>query len=193
MWLVVGLGNPGAKYAQTRHNIGFMVVDRLAERAGGKLGTKKFSAQFGRESIAGRSVVLSKPQTFMNNSGDSVQPMAAFFKVPSARVLIIHDELDLSFGLVRIKQSGGHAGHNGLRSISSRWGGGDYPRVRIGIGRPSSGGDVTGHVLGRFSADEDRDVQAVVERACDAVEAVLRDGVVAAMNTVNAAGPIAGR
>ena len=140
MWLVVGLGNPGAKYAQTRHNIGFMVVDRLAERAGGKLGTKKFSAQFGRESIAGRSVVLSKPQTFMNNSGDSVQPMAAFFNVPSARVLIIHDELDLSFGLVRIKQSGGHAGHNGLRSISSRWGGGDYPRVRMGSGAPRAAG-----------------------------------------------------
>ena len=190
MWFVVGLGNPGSKYDQTRHNIGFMVVERLAERAGFKLDTKKFNARFGSGSIARQKVVVAKPQTFMNCSGDSVQPMAAFYKLASQRIVIVHDELDLAFGCVRIKQSGGHAGHNGLRSISSRLGGGDYPRVRIGVGRPPHGGDVTGHVLGAFNSAEKASLEAVVERACEAVERVLADGVVAAMNSVNGQSPV---
>jgi len=190
MWFVVGLGNPGSKYDKTRHNIGFMVVERLAERAGFKLDTKKFNARFGSGLIAGQKAVVAKPQTFMNCSGDSVQPMAAFYKLASQRIIIVHDELDLAFGCVRIKQSGGHAGHNGLRSISSRLGGGDYPRVRVGVGRPPHGGDVTGHVLGVFNSAEKANLEAVVERACEAVEMVLCDGVVAAMNSVNGQSPV---
>lgn len=190
MWFVVGLGNPGSKYDKTRHNIGFMVAERLAERAGFKLDTKKFNARFGSGLIAGQKAAVAKPQTFMNCSGDSVQPMAAFYKLASQRVIVVHDELDLAFGCVRIKQSGGHAGHNGLRSIGARLGGGDYPRVRIGIGRPSHGGDVTGHVLGAFSSGERGDLDEVIERACDAVESLVRDGVVSAMNTVNGLPPV---
>ncbi len=185
MWLIVGLGNLGSKYENTRHNIGFMVIDRLAQRAGVKLTTKKFNAQFGSHVIAGCKSLLSKPQTYMNCSGDSVQPMAAFYKIVSDQIVVIHDELDLPFGCVRIKQSGGHAGHNGLRSISARLGGGDYLRVRIGIGRPSRGNDVTGHVLGSFNSVERANLEDVTERACEAVEMVLRDGVIAAMNSVN--------
>ena len=185
MWLIVGLGNPGSKYENTRHNIGFMVVDRLAQRAGVKLTTKKFNAQFGSHVLGGSKLLLSKPQTYMNCSGDSVQPMAAFHKIVSTRIVIIHDELDLPFGCVRIKQSGGHAGHNGLRSISARLGGGDYPRVRVGIGRPAHGDNVTAHVLGAFNSVERANLEAVIERTCEAVETLLDEGVVAAMNSVN--------
>ena len=190
MWLIVGLGNPGSKYEHTRHNIGFLVADRLAERAGSKLSTKKFNAQFGSCVIAGCKSLFGKPQTYMNSSGDSVQPMAAFHKIGSSQVVVIHDELDLPFGSVRIKQSGGHAGHNGLRSISARLGGGDYPRVRVGIGRPTRGDNVTGHVLGAFSSVERSSLDAVIERTCDAVETLLSEGVVAAMNSVNGQPPV---
>ena len=190
MWFVVGLGNPGSKYDKTRHNIGFMVVERLAERAGFKLDTKKFNARFGSGLIAGQKAVVAKPQTFMNCSGDSVQPMAAFYKLASTRVVVVHDELDLAFGCVRIKQSGGHAGHNGLRSISARLGGGDYPRVRVGIGRPPHGDNVTAHVLGAFNSVERANLDAVIERTCEAVETLLCEGVVAAMNSVNGQSPV---
>ncbi len=190
MWLVVGLGNPGSKYEKTRHNIGFMVVDRLAQRAGSKLSTKKFNAHFGSCVIAGCKSLIGKPQTYMNCSGDSVQPMAAFHKIVSTQIVIIHDELDLPFGSVRIKQSGGHAGHNGLRSISARLGGGDYPRVRVGIGRPTHGDNVTGHVLGAFNRVERANLEAVIERTCDAVETLLSQGVIAAMNSVNGQPPV---
>ena len=190
MWFVVGLGNPGSKYDKTRHNIGFMVVERLAERAGFKLDTKKFNARFGSGLIAGQKAVVAKPQTFMNCSGDSVQPMAAFYKLASTRVVVVHDELDLAFGCVRIKQSGGHAGHNGLRSISARLGGGDYPRVRVGIGRPPHGDNVTAHVLGAFNSVERANLEAVIERTCEAVETLLCEGVVAAMNSVNGQSPV---
>ena len=185
MWLIVGLGNPGSKYDKTRHNIGFMVADRLAQRAGFKLATKKFRSHFGSHVIAGQKALLSKPQTYMNCSGDSVQPMAAFYKLKSTQILVIHDELDLPFGCVRIKQSGGSAGHNGLRSVSARLGGGDYPRVRVGIGRPTHGDNVTAHVLGAFNSVERASLDAVVERTCDAVEMLVSEGVVAAMNRVN--------
>ena len=113
MWLIAGLGNPGGNYAKTRHNIGFMVADRLAERWSGSLSTKKFKARLGSLQIKGEKVLLAQPQNFMNCSGDSLQPMAAFYKIEPGRVVVIHDELDLAFGDVRIKQGGGHAGHNG--------------------------------------------------------------------------------
>jgi PTH1 family peptidyl-tRNA hydrolase len=185
MWLIAGLGNPGSNYAKTRHNIGFMVADRLAERWSGRLSTKKFKARLGSLQIKGQAVILAEPQNFMNCSGDSLQPMAAFYKIPAQRVVVIHDELDLAFGDVRIKQGGGHAGHNGLRSVGGRLGTGEYPRIRVGIGRPEHGGDVTGFVLGTFDTGERADLSAVIDRACDALEAILEDGVTLAMNAIN--------
>ncbi len=185
MWLIAGLGNPGSKYANTRHNIGFMVVARLAERWSGSLSTKKFNARLGSLQLKGEKVLLAQPQTFMNCSGDSLQPMAAFYKIPPERMVVIHDELDLAFGDVRIKQGGGHAGHNGLRSVGGRFGTGEYPRVRVGIGRPEHGGDVTGFVLGAFNSGERSDLDAVIERSCDAIEAIVSTGAVAAMNQIN--------
>ncbi len=185
MWVIAGLGNPGSKYATSRHNIGFMVLDRLAERWSVSTRSKKFSSQFGQGQVGDTRALLAKPQTYMNCSGDALQPMAAYHKVPPSRVLVIHDELDLPFGTVRVKLGGGHAGHNGLRSIGARLGGSEYPRIRVGIARPSSGGDVTGYVLGSFSSAERPELDAVIDRSCDAIERVLGEGVVAAMNAIN--------
>jgi PTH1 family peptidyl-tRNA hydrolase len=191
MWLIVGLGNPGRQYARTRHNIGFMVLERLAERWALPMSSKKFSARVAQGVFGGHRVALAQPQTFMNCSGDSVQPMAAYLKVPVTQVVVVHDELDLPFGVVRIKASGGHAGHNGLRSIGKRLGESNYPRLRIGIGRPASGGDVTGYVLGAFSKGEKPHLDVVADRACDAIEAILDGGVVDAMNAMNGLDPLA--
>jgi PTH1 family peptidyl-tRNA hydrolase len=190
MWLIAGLGNPGAQYAATRHNIGFMVLDRLAQRCAAKLDTKKFNARLTATQLCSQKVLLAKPQTFMNCSGDSLQPMAAFYKLSVERLVVVHDELDLEFGDLRVKVAGGHAGHNGLRSIGKRFGSAEYARVRVGIGRPDHGGDVTSHVLGGFNRSESTDLDAVIERACDALEAILKSGATAAMNTINGLPPV---
>jgi PTH1 family peptidyl-tRNA hydrolase len=145
VWLVVGLGNPGREYASHRHNVGFLVVEELASRLRADAFRDKFSAQWTRgacrSGAAGgdEQVVLLQPQTFMNESGRSVQPAAAFFKVEPGNVLVVHDELDLPFGDVRLKMGGGHAGHNGLRSIIQHLGTSDFPRLRFGVGRPPPG------------------------------------------------------
>jgi peptidyl-tRNA hydrolase, PTH1 family len=187
MWIIAGLGNPGSRYAQTRHNVGFLTVDLLVARWGLAKAKKKFSALLFDGVIAGERVVLAQPQTFMNLSGDSIQPMAAFFKVPRERVITVHDELDLAFEVVKIKRSGGHAGHNGLRSLTQRLAGNDYPRVRIGVGRPEAGRDVADYVLSTFSPAERSSLTSVIERAADQVESILRHGVLEAMNTHNGA------
>jgi PTH1 family peptidyl-tRNA hydrolase len=183
-YLVVGLGNPGAEYAQTRHNVGFMAVERLASRHGVSVTTKKFKGLLGNGTISGQQVTLLMPQTFMNLSGESVQPAAAFYDVKADGVIVLHDELDLSFGVMRVKQAGGHAGHNGLRSIIAQLGAPDFARVRLGIGRPVKG-DVTGHVLGRFSKQEEAELDDLLELACDAVEVWMTEGVAAAQNKYN--------
>ena len=157
MWLVVGLGNPGKEYANHRHNAGFMVVEELASKLGADPFRSKFNGEWTRGAPkTGDECVLLKPQTFMNLSGQSAQPAAAFFKVPPANVLVVHDELDIPFGEVRLKQGGGHAGHNGLRSILSHLGGADCGRVRLGVGRPPPGfrGEVADCVLSPFDATE---------------------------------------
>jgi PTH1 family peptidyl-tRNA hydrolase len=187
MWIIAGLGNPGSRYAQTRHNVGFLTVELLAARWSLPRAKKKFSAELWDGVVAGERVALAKPQTFMNLSGDSIQPMAAFFKVPCERVIAVHDELDLAFEVVRIKRSGGHAGHNGLRSLTQRLASNDYPRVRIGVGRPEPGGDVADFVLSTFSSGERSSLAAVIERAADQVEAILAHGVTEAMNAHNGA------
>ena len=190
MHLVVGLGNPGREYEATRHNIGFVVVDELARRASVVAFTKKFSAEQGRGRLRGGEVVLLKPQTFMNLSGQAVQPAAAFFKVEAPAVVVVHDELDLPFAEVRVKVGGGHAGHNGLRDIIARLGA-DFVRVRVGVGKapPSFRGDTADWVLSSFHADEGRQLSDLVARAADVVEDVVALGATAAMNKHNAKKP----
>ncbi|HCP44496.1 MAG TPA: aminoacyl-tRNA hydrolase [Deltaproteobacteria bacterium] len=190
MYLVVGLGNPGARYERTRHNVGFDVVRSLAERHGVQLTQKRFRAVLGTGNISGESSLLALPQTWMNLSGDSVGPMAGFYKVPRDSVLVVHDDLDLPFGTVKVKGGGGHGGHNGLRDLVQKLGGSDFVRVRVGIGRPQGPMDTKSWVLSRWSQAEDGLLSAIMDRAQEAIEAVLRDGVKSAMNGCNGLVPI---
>ncbi|MDG3012258.1 aminoacyl-tRNA hydrolase [Rhodococcus sp. D2-41] len=184
--LVAGLGNPGPQYERTRHNVGFMVADVLAARMGGKFSAHKRSgAEIIQGRMAGRSVVLAKPRTFMNLSGRPVAGCAQFFSIDPANVVVVHDELDLDFGTVRLKLGGGEGGHNGLRSISSSLGTKDYLRVRVGIGRPPGRMDPAAYVLKPFSAAERKELDLVCEEAADAVEQLLEHGLEAAQNQVH--------
>src|SRR6478672_11047046 len=151
-FLVVGLGNPGPKYAATRHNAGFMVVDLLAERLGGKFKAHKGRADVVEGRLAGQPVVLAKPKAYMNESGGPVVSIARFYKVPIERIVVVHDELDLPYGSLRLKRGGGDGGHNGLRSTTSALGSKDYARVRVGIGRPPGRQDPADYVLKDFAA-----------------------------------------
>lgn len=189
--LVVGLGNPGKKYERTRHNIGFVVLDALASETGLGDFREKFSGLFSKGRAYEKDVVLLKPQTFMNLSGDSVQPAMVFHKRAVGEVVVVHDELDLPFGEVRLKVGGGHAGHNGLRSMIARIGSPDFVRVRVGIGRPPADwkGDVADYVLADFDPTERARLGTLVDDAKRAVELVVRDGALAAMGVVNAKAP----
>ncbi len=182
MWLVVGLGNPGTDYAQHRHNIGFMVVDVLAERWGL---ANQFRQKFGAMIAQKDGAVLCKPQEFMNTSGQATQRTQHFYKIPSTQTLVIHDELDLPFGKTRVKVGGGHGGHNGLRSMIEDCGPA-FLRLRLGIGKPDDKDRVVGHVLNPFNKVEKTELPKFLDIAADAVEAVLRVGPSAAMNQYNA-------
>lgn len=185
MHLVLGLGNPGRRYERTRHNVGFVVVDRLSERWGEAIEKKQFGALVGSARIRSSPAVLGKPQSFMNLSGQPAASLKGFYKLTNDKIVVVHDELDLPFGEVRLKQSGGHGGHNGLRDLQQKLGGNDFLRVRVGISRPPEGWDTADYVLGNWSSDEEAEISDVVERACDAVEAILSDGITAAMNHFN--------
>jgi PTH1 family peptidyl-tRNA hydrolase len=187
MLLVVGLGNPGREYASHRHNVGFMAVDDLARRVGADAFRDKFSGEYARAEIAGEPAILLKPTTFMNLSGQCVQPAMAFFKIAPSALIVLHDELDIPFGEVRLKMGGGHAGHNGLRSIMGSVGAGEFGRVRIGIGRPPPGfrGEVADFVLSGFDGAERPAVPDLVKKAGDAVLDIARRGFGAAMNARN--------
>jgi PTH1 family peptidyl-tRNA hydrolase len=181
-WLVVGLGNPGPGYAATRHNAGFMVVDLLSGRMGGKFKAHKGTADVVEGRIAGTRVVLAKPKSFMNLSGGPTASLRDFFKVPVERILVVHDELDLPFGTLRLKVGGGDNGHNGLKSITKSIGTREYPRVRFGIGRPPGRQDPADFVLKPFSATENKELPFFVDRAADAVEAMVTESLEAAQN-----------
>jgi peptidyl-tRNA hydrolase, PTH1 family len=187
MLLVVGLGNPGRAYASHRHNIGFMSVDALAERTKAEPFREKFSGELARTEIAGEPALLLKPMTFMNDSGRCVQPAAAFFKIAPADVVVVHDELDLPFGDLRLKLGGGHAGHNGLRSIIEHLGGPEFARVRVGVGRPPPGfrGEVADFVLSGFDAAEQAALPDLVKAAGTAILDIARRGFGPAMNARN--------
>jgi peptidyl-tRNA hydrolase, PTH1 family len=187
-FLVVGLGNPGPAYRGNRHNVGFMVLDLLAARVGGR-----FKAHKGRADVVearlgpppAPRVVLAKPKSYMNESGGPVASMRDFFKVAPEQLVVVHDELDLPYGTLRLKRGGGDNGHNGLRSITKSLGTREYLRVRVGIGRPPGRMDPADYVLRDFSAAERKDLEFEVDRAADAVEALVRDGLEAAQNRYN--------
>lgn len=185
--LVVGLGNPGRQYASTRHNVGWMVLDELASGSSADSFRKKFSGEYAKATIEGRAAVLLRPETFMNESGRSVQPAAAFFHVEMGDIIALHDELDLPFGEVRIKLGGGHAGHNGLRSMIRHLGSPDFARIRIGIGRPPAGfrGEIADYVLSSFDAVERAMIPDLVTKAVEAVRKIASLGISRAMNEVN--------
>ena len=184
--LVVGLGNPGENYARTRHNLGFMVADLLAARLGSKFKAHKRSgAEVVTGRLAGHAVVVAKPRCFMNESGRQVGPLAKFYSVSAADVLIIHDELDIDFGQIRLKIGGGEGGHNGLRSVAAALGTKDFQRVRIGIGRPPGRKDPAAFVLENFTAAERAEVPAVCEQAADATELLIELGLEPAQNRVH--------
>jgi peptidyl-tRNA hydrolase, PTH1 family len=185
--LVVGLGNPGPEYAETRHNVGVRVVELLAARAGGgRFAKHKANADVLEGRLAGRRAVLAVPRTFMNVSGGPVAGLLRYYGVEPTDLVVVHDDLDLGFGIVRLKQGGGEGGHNGLRSISGSIGTKDYLRVRFGIGRPPGRQDPADFVLKRFSGAERKELDFAVDLAADAVEALLTDGLEPAQNRFHA-------
>lgn len=185
--LIVGLGNPGTEYRDTRHNAGFMLADRLAEQFGGKWRTeKKFFSEVAECSVGGRRVLLVKPLTFMNASGEAVAKMAAFHKVPAGSVLVLVDDADLPLGTLRLRGEGSPGGHHGLESVEQHLGTRGYPRLRIGIARPESGiRDIVGHVLGKFGASERPMLEKVLARGGEQVECWGSRGVAVAMSLFN--------
>lgn len=176
-WLIVGLGNPGPRYEKTRHNVGFMVIDTLARSEGIDMRKLEKSAAVGRGEVAGRKVILAKPVTFMNNSGESVVALAKYYKVPLTRCLVLSDDLDQPTAAVRLRQRGGHGGHNGLRSIIDRFGGkSDFPRLKIGIGRPTGNLDVASYVLQDFRQTEMAEVDDAIAESIRIINSVLTLG-----------------
>lgn len=184
-WAVVGLGNPGEGYARTRHNMGYMVLDVLGKEEGIPFSQKRFDARIGRGILSGKDVLLVKPETYMNRSGFAVVRFANFYRLDLGRMIIVHDDIDLPLGDVRVKAGGGSAGHRGIESIMRETGRADFIRVRIGIGRPGDGTAVERYVLRRFSEDEMPVATAAAERAAGAVKDVLASGPQRAMNRVN--------
>ena len=187
--LIVGLGNPGPQYAGNRHNAGFQVVERLAEAHEIKLDRLQFKARVGVGTIEGHHVVLAKPLTFMNLSGQAVGPLVRWYKVPLESLLVVMDDLDLPLGTIRLRPSGGAGGHKGLQSIIDALGTRAFPRLRIGIGRPPPGWDPADYVLHDFTPDEQPIIAQAYEQAMAAIECWLVEGIDAAMNRFNRTGP----
>jgi PTH1 family peptidyl-tRNA hydrolase len=191
VWLVAGLGNPGPAYAGHRHNVGYLVADELAARLGSPFRAHKAAraevveGRIGDPGTDAPRVVLARGRCYMNESGGPIKALMTFYKVPADRLVVVHDELDLPFGTLRVKLGGGDNGHNGLRSVRSSLGTGEFNRVRVGIGRPPGRKDVSDHVLSDYSSAERRDVPFQVDRAADAVESLVVDGLAATQQTYN--------
>jgi PTH1 family peptidyl-tRNA hydrolase len=188
VWLVVGLGNPGPTYAGTRHNVGHLVVDELVARAGGTLRAHRSGRADvleGRLRVGGPRVVLGRGRGYMNESGGPVSSLLAFYKVPAERLVVVHDELDLPFGALRLKLGGGDNGHNGLKSVRGALGTGEFHRVRLGVGRPVGRQSPADFVLSPYATAERRDLPEQVQRAADAVELLVDEGLEAAQQRYN--------
>jgi len=182
MKLIVGLGNPGIRYEFTRHNIGFLILDKVAEKLNTDISKDKFKAKFNKKSYNGEDIVLLKPLTYMNLSGESVLPAIKFFKIEAKDVLVIHDELDILFGKMKFKKGGGFAGHNGLKSIGASLSRQEFNRLRVGIGRPVGRIPVSDYVLQKFSNEDMAELDDLIERSADAVIYYLENDILSAMN-----------
>ncbi|SDK60286.1 aminoacyl-tRNA hydrolase [Sediminibacillus albus] len=185
MKCIVGLGNPGKKFEQTRHNIGFMIIDELAARYQLKLKKKKFNGLYAMETIYGEKVLLLEPQTYMNLSGESLRPLIDYYGIDISDTVVIYDELDLPLGKIRLREKGGHGGHNGIRSIIDHLGTKEFKRIRVGIGRPSIPQPVPDYVLGTFNKEEQQEANAVIQKAADACEAWMQKPFLEVMNEFN--------
>ena len=185
-WLIVGLGNPGEKYENTRHNVGFQVIDELAERQGKPVQRLKFKALTGLLTIGGEKALVLKPVTYMNLSGEAVRPAADFYKLPPERILVISDDVALAAGRLRIRAKGSAGGHNGLKSIIQHLGTDQFPRIRVGVGeKPHPDYDLADWVLGRPQGEDKKAIDAAVKRAADAVECILSQGLERGMGKFN--------
>jgi PTH1 family peptidyl-tRNA hydrolase len=189
MHMVVGLGNPGRRYAATRHNVGFMVIERLARRWRIAMADDAEGLRIGTGRFAGGPVMLVEPQQYMNRSGETLAPLRERVGAP---MIVVHDELDIPFGQLRVKRGGGSGGHRGVTSLAAACGA-EFDRVRVGVGRPAPGEDAVAHVLSPFTADEQAQLDTVIERAADAVEVLINDGLEMAMNRFNQRVPVAAR
>ena len=183
--LIAGLGNPGRRYENTRHNAGFLVVDALAETYNIPVQQRKFDVLFGRGCIEGCHVLLAKPQAFMNRSGPPLRALADYFRISTGAMVVVHDDIDLAFERLKIKEKGGDGGHKGIRSIIEVFGEDQFIRIRLGVGRPDSGADVVDHVLHGFKKDEKLIFNNIIQRACDAIITILTEGTKEGMNRFN--------
>lgn len=186
MWLIVGLGNPGSQYSQTRHNIGFIAIDYFLKSAGNPPEQNQFKAVISKFKIKDHQVVLVKPQTFMNLSGESVQALAGYYKIPPDHIIVIQDDIDQEFGKMKLHQNRGHGGHNGIRSITQLLGDNNYLRLKLGVGRPDNPNiPVADYVLGKFSSDEFNKLPDFLNKAIEAVESIMNDGYLKAATKFN--------
>jgi peptidyl-tRNA hydrolase, PTH1 family len=188
--IIAGLGNPGKNYTRTRHNIGFLTIDTLASKSNIFIDQSRFDSKYVKTRMRGISLFLLKPFTYMNKSGLPIHRFASYYKIAMKDIIIIHDDMDLDFGKIKIVENRGHGGHNGVRSIIDAFGKKDCIRVRIGVGHPESqknkaGTNTTGHVLGSFSQDETKMLDSILDTACDAIVHIVKNGVTSAMNLFN--------
>lgn len=185
MKIIVGLGNPGSEYAKTRHNVGFMLIDALAEHLNISLWKDKFNAQIAEGRIGIEKVILVKPQTYMNNSGEAVGPLMRWYKLEPEDIIVAHDDLDIPAGAVRIRKKGSSGGHNGIKSLIAHMGSENFTRVRLGIGRPLPGWTVVNHVLAPFPAEDKVEVDKAIKYLIPAVECIVKESLDLAMNKYN--------
>ncbi len=183
MFLIVGLGNPGKEYDGTRHNIGFEAIDSLGRKYSIELNKSKFKGVFGEGFIEGNKVILLKPTTYMNLSGESIREVINFYKIDNNNIIVIYDDISLEIGKLRIREKGSAGGHNGIKSIIANMSTDVFPRIKIGVGQPK--GDLVSHVLGRFNKEEEQDLKEVIEASIKAVEIIIKNGAKAAMNELN--------
>ncbi len=185
LFIIAGLGNPGSRYENTRHNMGFETVDYISYKYKIKVSKVKFKAVIGDGEIEGERVMLVKPQTYMNSSGESVREIIDWYKIPLENIIIVYDDIDLPLGKIRIRPGGSAGTHNGMRSVIYQIQSDNFPRVRIGVGRPPEGWELVDYVLGRFNEDDRKIVSESVKKASEAVASIIKSGVEAAMNTYN--------
>lgn len=185
LFVIAGLGNPGKKYDNTRHNVGFDTIDLLSAKFNIKVSKVKYKALWGDGTVGGEKVLLAKPQTFMNLSGESIRELVDWYKVPMSNLILVYDDVDLAVGKIRVRAKGSSGTHNGMRSILYHIQSEDFPRVRIGIGRPPEGWDMADFVLSKFNADDRKLIDESIKKAAEAIEAIIKSGAEAAMNMYN--------